>query len=131
MFTELKTILEDFQKQRNKLCKETEGLLKDNFKKIFEKHSKLEAFSWTQYTPGFNDGEPCEFTISVDFEDSDNLTISENASKKEIESINKTLNEVSDIIYEMEDFLKEVFGNGVMVIVTKENISVEDYDCGY
>ena len=28
---------------------------------IFDKFPKLESFSWRQFTPYFNDGEPCEF----------------------------------------------------------------------
>lgn len=33
-------------------------------KHIFEKHGDIvDTFGWTQYTPYFNDGDPCEFTV--------------------------------------------------------------------
>lgn len=33
---------------------------------VFQAHPKLESFSWVQYTPYFNDGEPCEFHVYED-----------------------------------------------------------------
>lgn len=36
-------------------------------KKLFEANPKLESFSWTQYTPYFNDGETCEFSANTDY----------------------------------------------------------------
>lgn len=34
-------------------------------KTIFEKHGDIvDSFGWTQYTPYFNDGEPCEFGVN-------------------------------------------------------------------
>lgn len=36
------------------------------FSGIFEKYPELVQFSWNQYTPYFNDGEPCEFTARID-----------------------------------------------------------------
>lgn len=32
-------------------------------KAVFVKHPELTSFSWTQYTPGFNDGDPCYFGV--------------------------------------------------------------------
>lgn len=36
-------------------------------KKLFEANPKLASFSWTQYTPYFNDGETCEFGAHTDY----------------------------------------------------------------
>lgn len=33
---------------------------------IFTKHSWLTSFGWEQYTPHFNDGDSCEFSIYAD-----------------------------------------------------------------
>ena len=40
--------------------------LKEYALELFIKHPKIKGFSWVQYTPYFNDGEPCEFGVSVD-----------------------------------------------------------------
>ena len=31
------------------------------FKELFDKHPEVKSMQWAQYTPYFNDGEPCEF----------------------------------------------------------------------
>lgn len=33
------------------------------FKAFFAAHPTITAVRWTQYTPYFNDGEPCEFSV--------------------------------------------------------------------
>lgn len=30
--------------------------------KVFKEHPHLESFSWTQFTPHYNDGDPCVFS---------------------------------------------------------------------
>lgn len=40
-----------------------EEALKDYFKEIFEQNPDLLAVRWHQYTPYFNDGDPCEFGV--------------------------------------------------------------------
>ena len=39
-----------------------EALMRD-FHAAFEKHPEVKAIAWVQYTPYFNDGEPCEFGV--------------------------------------------------------------------
>lgn len=38
--------------------------LRDHFKGLFELHPDVAAIRWRQYTPYFNDGEPCTFKVS-------------------------------------------------------------------
>lgn len=49
------------------LEEEINNTAKANFNKmvqeLFIKYPELNSFSWTQYTPYFNDGEPCEFGV--------------------------------------------------------------------
>lgn len=42
---------------------EGEELLKKDFQEMFEKHPKLEWVAWQQYTPFFNDGDVCTFSV--------------------------------------------------------------------
>jgi hypothetical protein len=37
--------------------------LRDHFKGLFELHPDVAAIRWRQYTPYFNDGEPCTFRV--------------------------------------------------------------------
>lgn len=36
------------------------------FQPLLSKFNKVDAISWTQYTPYFNDGDTCEFSAHVD-----------------------------------------------------------------
>lgn len=67
----------ELEAERNKLqaqimkIRQEEFVLKTNT--VFEKHPKLKSWAWHQYTPYFNDGDVCEFSvydyyIDVDYE---------------------------------------------------------------
>lgn len=59
--------VEDFIKRRNELKelirKEGKNMLQDMFLEVFNETPGLEAIQWTQYTPSFNDGDPCVFSV--------------------------------------------------------------------
>src|SRR5689334_1109830 len=46
-----------------KIKNEGQAALKAEFAGFFEKNPKVEAIRWTQYTPHFNDGDPCTFSL--------------------------------------------------------------------
>lgn len=47
----------------DKLEEGGEDALKEAFKELFDKHPRLESVIWAQYTPYFNDGDPCYFGV--------------------------------------------------------------------
>ena len=59
--------LEEFRKKRKELDevarKSGKTLLTEMFKDLFEKCPDLQEVRWQQYTPCFNDGEACEFSV--------------------------------------------------------------------
>lgn len=58
---EQKKRMKEFKSKLHEDCKVFFG---EEIKVIFEKYPKLEQFSWTQYTPYFNDGDTCEFGVN-------------------------------------------------------------------
>lgn len=56
----LKQLKADYMK---KVAEEGANLVKKEFKAVFDKYPELRAVTWSQYTPYFNDGEPCEFSV--------------------------------------------------------------------
>lgn len=46
-----------------KMKQESKDAFSNACKEVFEQHQKLESFSWTQYSPFFNDGDACEFGV--------------------------------------------------------------------
>lgn len=68
---QIKMKLNEIQKQIEKLekqaHKESSKLISKGFKEVFKKHPDLKSFSWTQYTPYFNDGDECVFSAHTDY----------------------------------------------------------------
>jgi hypothetical protein len=62
--------LKELQKQIKAFAQETkkrnEAFFKEAVKSVFEEHPNVQSFSWTQYTPYFNDGDACEFSANVE-----------------------------------------------------------------
>lgn len=54
------TELNEFRSQFQAKAKTALSL---EFKNFFKKYPEIEAIKWSQYTPYFNDGEPCEFGV--------------------------------------------------------------------
>lgn len=59
----LKTRIAGLQEQ---LRTESKSAFTEGSKDFFERYPNLDSFGWTQYTPYFNDGEPCEFQVRAD-----------------------------------------------------------------
>lgn len=108
---------------------------------LFEENPKLKSFGFVGYTPGFNDGEPCLFTMETDaafitingydrnreeWEDGEKHTDEESA---DVETLSAIVSESVEIL--PETFFRSKFGEGFKVNVTADKIEVEDYDCGY
>lgn len=152
--TELKEQIKDAQAEMKRIRAETtkkmQTIFSETTKQLFDEHPKLQSFSWSQYTPHFNDGETCVFSVNFDYgvrindidEDEtpdDENTISEdiwdNTLRKSVpnpnydlelgaakEAVLKFLN-----VFDEEYFL-DTFGDHVRVVVTKRGVSTEDYD---
>jgi len=60
----LKSRIEDFTAE----CKKrNEAFFAEAVKSIFEEFPCVDSFSWTQYTPYFNDGDTCNFSAHTDY----------------------------------------------------------------
>lgn len=156
-----KQILADLQKGKKQIEELRKGIkktlkasFKDLTKDLFVDYPELKSFSWTQYTPYFNDGESCEFDANVEYvdingygeyDDDDNelMNIQKNARKKiwgddnegEIKNPNysKRCEEIVKTVtqflknFDNEDYL-DIFGNHVKVVVTAKGIKVDEYE---
>jgi hypothetical protein len=149
-------LAEEISELNNKIRKVFNEGLKEYAEEIFKKNPKLKRFSWTQYTPYFNDGSPCEFGINgdyprVEFEGSDGMvdidweliknsgtyqepkyyisdTYKDLISLEEAQKIQADIHDfICDAIYPFENQVQSLLGEGE-VIVTPSGIEVEDYD---
>lgn len=128
------------------------------FKNAFD-HDGVKAIMWEQYTPGWNDGEPCEFSIrdpkvttnkvvadawingtepdmseaypdrTGDNDYYDEWEFESYSGHPDGEHVNKISIPVADGRF--EDALRAKFGNDIKIIVTVDRVVTEEYDCGY
>lgn len=141
--TEIKNKLEEAM---NLMKIEGEKALGEAFKEFFEKVPMVKAVQWTQYTPYFNDGDPCVFWCGISdaavllekdhglpeddfylFDDEEEgwVEISYTTTSTAAAAINEFLLELSKI----DDKIFEVlFGDHVQVTATLDgNFEVEEY----
>lgn len=108
----------------------------------------VEAVRWQQYTPSFNDGDPCEFTLGEvgvrvtggaegagDYEDGFYDSFSLRNKKYAPEGVSNA-GEIGEMLHNLELdrfelILESNFGDPAEVTATKDGFEVEYYDCGY
>lgn len=140
--------LEAFNAKRLELVGELRKEFPQLLKPLFDQSKKIESIGWTQYTPYFNDGEECTFSVN-----NSDLTINQADDEDDLdwydwrvkyESYHKELTEVGKvdwdecrIITEFEDvlqsipddFYRDLFGDHVQVMVHRDGrIEVEVYE---
>jgi hypothetical protein len=149
-YIEAKKKMEDLRKQIEEQAK---TFFQEESKEIFAKHPDLERFSWTQYTPYFNDGDECVFGVNRDYiglamkdevadveddeeEDFDDYETYDYVNGKKVYRSDDKLTAKQragrDVIaflhlFEDEDY-KTMFGNHVRVTVSRDGVSKDDYE---
>ena len=122
--------LDIFETKKQELVKELRKDFPQMFNELFEKSKCIKSISWTQYTPYFNDGEECVFSVHTDWMD---VNEDDYYNRDGIEGWNKAeeaiITEMKTILASIpEEFYKELFGDHVKVTLSKEGIVVDEYD---
>lgn len=61
--TAFEKLLKEQNELKQKFQKEGQALFKDAFLEFFDKNPNINAVMWNQYTPYFNDGDECVFSV--------------------------------------------------------------------
>ena len=145
------TLIAEQQVLRVKFQTEAQTMFKESLKSFFELNPGVNALRWTQYTPYFNDGDACVFSVGDvyftnakgnqlddigswgEYKGDDENVWSENYCKyltgklgvnvESCEFISSMINSS-----EMQDIMEMMFGDHVCVTVTRVGIDVTDYD---
>lgn len=64
MYEDLKTLSDKLQEAKKEVAKKGEKAVKAAFKELFDKYPKILEVRWEQFTPYFNDGDACEFSVN-------------------------------------------------------------------
>lgn len=134
-----KDLINDFRQSLNVLATE-----------IFKNIPQLKAISWIQYTPYFNDGDECRFSIreiiyynyipdryfryAEEFEDEEQAegtwayTDYELKNTDLSEEVIAFLKKFDSTINTNSEFIKEIFGDHRKIIWTVEGVQTQEYD---
>lgn len=153
---EFDNLLAEQEELRKKFQTKAQELFKETTKKFFAKNPAVTAIVWSQYTPYFNDGDTCVFSVgdpnftNVDdleelsswgeYEGEDETKWSENSWGFTYNmDKHKTVYEGVDLAYidkfsrliqsgAMEEVMEAMFGDHVRVVATRDGFEVNDYD---
>jgi len=62
--TEFNKLIKDQEELRKQFQERAQSLFKNITKEFFNKNPGITGVVWTQYTPYFNDGDTCEFSVN-------------------------------------------------------------------
>lgn len=108
-----------YHRKINNSADEFRTLVLEEFRQAFLIHPQYKSAEWIQYTPSFNDGDVCEFSISdVELVDSDGTNVWR---------LPEEFKEISKIIHSNYDLSKKAFDEYVTlkVVFDGENVSLE------
>lgn len=125
---------EEIERIKKEAKEKAQTIFKEAVKFLFEKLPDVQSFEWHQYTPYFNDGEPCIFEVYSDYEfiqiNGEELGYVSDEKKddtyKAKEKVAKTVAAFIEA-FDDEDLL-DMFGDHVRVTVTREGVEVNDYE---
>lgn len=142
---------------KKKFQTEAQKLFKEITKEFFDLNPAVKAVTWTQYTPFFNDGEECVFSVgdpsftNAEGDDVENVMYGEydgdnenvwvydgymlksDTSKNEAISRGINIESCVGLIYaitsaEMTDVMRAMFDDHVRVIATKDGFFCDEFD---
>lgn len=123
--------------------KQAQAILKPGLRQFLVDNPEVAALRWTQYTPHFNDGDPCEFGVydlyaakvgekRDDNEDPEGDESGYQGSYhwKEMfgKGTAKELEKLEEVFQKAETELEAAFGDHVEVIVDRKGVHVNEYD---
>lgn len=148
----MEKLAEEIEEARKKYIREGESALKNAFKEFFSENPMAKAVMWTQYTPYWNDGEACTFSVNT-FELKidpsqvrSDINLKDNTEeychgdgcasgffdhKKGTPAEKKLVKEFEALeaaCYRCDEVLLDVFGDHVLVVATAEGFKVEEWD---
>jgi len=153
-FEILKAKQEEIKKLKKEMVEASNKIFTELTKEIFVEHPKVKSFGWTQYTPYFNDGDTCYFSVHTDYiyingESADesnwinetNITnygtwnrekrIYEGRTEVPNLDYDPDLAKANDEIREFlrnfdEDFFLSQFGDHAEITVTEEGVNIDE-----
>lgn len=149
MFRKLEELADEQNGLKARLRKEGEVAVKEALNEFFEAHPEVVGIAWAQYTPYFNDGDPCYFRVAdpefylteegqkaigkepreVFVDDISFTYCDEGFSTYSLKGqLKKDAEKLVELFEVLEDTLEMVFGDHAEIVATRDEIRVDQYD---
>lgn len=142
-----KPIKEAAETYRKMVQTQGESVVKEAMKEFFNENPSVLAVKWPQFTPYFNDGDECRFSVGEPYvlvrlaenEDSEDYDVEVfNDVECTVQgkwgetikdrTISNNVAELSSFLYSLQDELKLIFGDHAEITVTPDSITIDEYD---
>lgn len=124
--------IEDLQEKAKATVKDIVPAVMADF---FERNPEVYGIGWVQYAPHWNDGDACEFSVhelqlwldQESFEDGSFYESDADGLDPESQR-GKDFDQIVDLIGSIEEeYLEEIYGDGVSVVFTKDGVKVSNH----
>lgn len=152
---ELKRLIKDFEDAQKAFQKQAKKAFTDSMKEFFVENPEIKVIKWKQFSPYFNDGDECTFSVGMpvfsnapnpdDIQHSD--YVGEDTEDGEdpiwthgedcygdveappIKRLHTAMDEFETIQQSdaFQELAETMFGNHVEIVITPAGIKVEDY----
>lgn len=127
-------LTEKFEQAKNDLREFGKDALSQSVKELFDRYPDVNKFSVDAYTPYFNDGEPCNYSVRsytsrVNDYNNDYGEWNEEDNGSDQETLDKALTEFIDLIDSVpEEMFEYSFEEGRITFYRDGKTESEDYD---
>lgn len=143
MFEQIRAKSAALNEQIAALRKEAAEMVKPMLQEFIAANPQVKAITWSQYTPYFNDGDPCTFSVNEPYfffgeedpeedegHDAWSMGHAEYRPSLEVcsEETGAACSALAKELGQLDDALEELFGDHVKVIVTADGVSVDEYN---
>lgn len=135
MYESLKEIAKIIEDAKKTVKEKSQEALKASFKELFDAHPTILGLRWTQYTPYFNDGEPCRFSVNEPY--AKFVDTAEDAGdygdgfdiipwrKEDQSDATRAIDDLFGLI--AQDVMLESFGDHAKITATRDGFEVDEY----
>lgn len=147
--TSIETLVAEYTKTKDEFMEKSKNAMRTAFKEFFDANPDIDQITWTQYTPYFNDGDPCVFGLNdmnftlakdeVDLGDGYPYDGDKCYGSRFWDDHGKRTDPIPDLRAAFRAFVKQVytlpdeiflnaFGDHVRVIANKDGFDVQEYE---
>lgn len=135
---DFKAIRAQIKAEKTVMQEKNKAILNGAFKEFFTQFPLIKSVVWCQYTPYFNDGDACEFSVGDIYFSKKEWNVADVGSPYDLdddadtvsiygEDAKNQLREFASLLNSLEDALLQTFGDHTMVVATAKGFETEEY----